>query len=319
MMPVSAFVTSVLVAMLILGVSILLVLARQRRCCTRTAHKPLPPGCLPGGQPWEDGLSSGGVLVRALRSTELAQPFFGREELDAQAVFLLSPTAHLSPTRCALALVSHISRCGSTLLCRMLDARGDVITYREPPTVTELTLRAVRLRARKESRAVGVLRAALGAFLAHADSLQKKLAVVKLPSVCCSAAALEILNAAAPASTLRVHLTRPLADVLDSHSRSSTRLSSSGDEHDVSRSPLEILEGRHAAAASWASVSLPFGEVTSPSCDLGALSELFGLPPPTSRQAAAMRAEQAFDAKTGEIRAEPGVPSLADLLSEPRE
>ena len=317
-MAVSAFVASVLGAMIILGVSILLGLARQRRRCTRSAHKLLPPGLLPGGDPWEDGLS-GGVLVRALRSTELAQPFFGREELDEHAVFLLSPMPHLPPTRCALALVSHISRCGSTLLCRMLDARADVITYREPPVVTGLTLRAVRLRAPKESRAVGVLRAALGAFLAHADSLHKKLAVVKLPSVCCSAAVLEILNAAAPASTLRVHLTRPPADVLDSHSRSLTRLGSSGDEDDGSCSPLEILEARHAAAGAWASVTLPFGEVTSPSCDLGVISELFGLPLPTSRQAAAMRAEQAFDAKTGEIRAEPGAPSLAGLLSKPRQ
>jgi len=318
-MPDSAFVTSVFVAALALGMSILLVLVRQRRCYTRTAHPPFPLGRLPGGEPWEGGLSGGGVLVRALRRTELTQPFFGREELDAEAIFLLSPKAHLSPTRCALAMVSHISRCGSTLLCRMLDARADAITYREPPIVTELTLRAVRLRARKEGRAVGLVRAALEAFLAHADSLHMKLAVVKLPSVCCSTVALEILSAAAPASTLRVHLTRPPVDVLDSHARSSTRLSTSGDEDDESRSPLEILEERHAAAASWASVSLPFDEVTSPLCDLGALSELFGLPPPTSRQAAAMRAEQAFDAKTGEIRAEPGAPSLANLLSEPRE
>lgn len=72
-------------------------------------------------------------------------------------------------------LIAHSGRCGSTLLCRLLDSTGSVATFREPDILVD----AVRI-VPQESAPDG-LSAALAQFVWMAQSVHRR-ALVKLPS-----------------------------------------------------------------------------------------------------------------------------------------
>lgn len=248
----------------------------------------LPADSLPGLQR--------GRLVRvgaALRVCRLRTPtghpldcgFYDQERVSAPRFLLVG--APPLPATAPLCLVAQCSRCGSTLLMRMLDARGDVITYREPVVLTQLVREALR---GDSASCLPLARAVLASFLAFADG---RLAVVKLPSILAESSTLAVLSDVAPFAR-HVGLLRPTAEVAASHRRAGCR---SGFHTLDDVSLAQALARKTCAIRGWAQKTLDFAAVTNPNADTQALSRAFGLPSPTSLQSRAMRREQEWDAK----------------------
>ena len=271
------------IARVAFGFVALLVIAAA---LVRTMH--LPPGALPGLHRGRLLRAGGALRVCALRTPAghpLDRGFYDQECVSAPR-FLLRGAPPL-PTLAPLCLMAQCSRCGSTLLMRMLDARGDVITYREPIVLTLL----VREGARRDSKSwLPLARAVLASFLTFAEG---RLAVVKLPSTLAEAPALAALSEAAPFAR-RVGLLRPASEVAASHRR---RGRSSGFRALNDASLSQTLTRKINAIRSWSSQTLDFAAVAGPDADARALSAAFGLPPPTPLQSHAMLREQAWDAK----------------------
>jgi hypothetical protein len=177
-----------------------------------------------------------------------------------------------------------------------MDARADAISYREPLVLGNLLGARLGSGTPPSSRAfsdtVHLARAILHLFVVDADRRGARLAIVKLGSACSRSAILACLQSAAPLAH-RVQLTRPIDAIVRSHERHPLTPSRGVTERGRA-------EAKTLACASWAQTQVDYGLFAGPERDFAALSAAMGLPPPTQSQLAAMEAEAALDAKTGD-------------------
>lgn len=236
--------------------------------------RPLASGRLPGRVVRVLGPR---IYLRALRDESLNQPFYQREPLDEALFFIPRTPGPLAP-RAQVLLVAQVSRTGSTLFCRTLAVRGDVLVLSEPACVSDALLfrRGVTLEPLIELF-----------FVAS----QGRPIVLKLPSICCETMALERLRRVLPGAR-RLQLTRPLEEVLRSHERSRTVVPRSRATRYAQRA---LLERRHAAAKAWAQDSFSLEEQLAMTPE--ALSARVGLAPPCAAQREAMLALRQYDVK----------------------
>lgn len=293
---------SLLLAAILLGSLLILWCSLRRGASARLVLSPtrfldFPMDSLPSHTP---GTSwSTGVKLHRLRPRRvLSEAFYHYEEVDTTEVYVLRPFAD-RPTEveggCGLAFLAHASRCGSTLLTRLVDARADAISYREPRVVADFAKAAMAALPRNRARALSLLRAVLRLFVEHARNQGARLALVKLPSVCSHRDVLECLYEAAP-TALRVHVTRPVEEILRSHLATSTLPTARAADFE-----LHLIH-KQRAASSWASAEVPYDSFAGPHRpDLDVLSSAFGLPSPTMAQLTAMISECRLDAKRGGV------------------
>lgn len=119
------------------------------------------------------------LVVRQFGELPFPEAFFGATAAHAGAQ---APTTRLAATALLAIqpqlppppLILHVGRCGSTLLCRLLDATGRVVTYREPDVVLAATEQGGDTRE--------AVRAVVQQFAWHANT-NGRVAVLKLASV----------------------------------------------------------------------------------------------------------------------------------------
>lgn len=274
------------------------LVSKARSRVVSTDHDDFPEGSLPSHVPAKDWKR--GLKLHPLQPCQvLTEAFLGREAVDYDTLYILQPRSLPLDDSIELALVCHASRCGTTLFCRLLDARTDVITYREPLVLSNLLERVDYAFDMTRSHIICLVRAVLHLFMVDACRRGARLAVVKLASCCSRSARLWCLHGAAPRAH-RVQITRSIDDIVRSHERD--RATQSEESAQIER---DRAEAKHDVCAAWAQTHMDYDVFGGTESNFSALSSALGLPVPTNVQLAAMKAEALVDAKLGGLRTAP--------------
>jgi hypothetical protein len=263
---------------------VLLSIFFASRLCTS-----LPCGDLPGIKGARLRRFGKRMWVRVLhvqRSTSLAHGFYDRELVSSRRYLLQGAPPLLAPSN-AITFLAHCSRSGSTLLTRMLDARGDVIAFREPTILTLL----VKELAAGDLTSLPLVRAVLASFLSFSSG---KHVVVKLPSCLAKSETFRALNAAAPMAQ-RVGLLRPADQILGRHKLRGPHSAILQKDDTTFR---YAIERKASAIRDWANALLMYADVVNPEAETAQLCTPFGLAAPRPDQAEAMLREQKHNAKS---------------------
>jgi len=253
---------------------------------------------------------SDALVVHALLHSELSEPFYDRERVDYSSRLVIYPRpshARVS-SKARIIFVAHIARSGTTLLCRLLEARGDVTSYREPWLLTRLLEESLSADC-FEPDEFGLIKSVLDIFVEHAASSGRSVVLIKLPSRATRPAILDTLSHLCPDAG-RVHARRPVQEVLRSLVRSSTPTNLDSESYSgVSTIPIptdsrleRTLTEKQNAARRWASREIAYDDIVGDAQALSRVCRALALSPPTPRQLSRMALEQTVDAKTGELR-----------------
>ena len=302
----SAVTTWLLVAMM-LGITWSLLNVRRR---AQSRQKHFPQGMLPSATPFPLCFTTRGLLLHPLAwpHDTLPCPFYDRERIDYHRRFLVKPlvaSCPLPPVK--LVFLAHLSRCGTTLLTRILDAHPDAVCYREPSILSEVMWQ-VALASNEAARRqrLQALRGLLALFAAHTLRQRRTVTIVKLASVTTFRECLAGLQEAAPAA-LRVYVSRNPAAVAHSHQRSgSVPPRTPPDARGVS-SVRRHLEEKADAARVWSQREIQYSHFAdaTPVC-LKWLCATCNLSEPSDSQQTDMFRIRRLDAKTGKPREEGG-------------
>jgi hypothetical protein len=222
------------------------------------------------------------MYVRALASTELQEAFYDRERVIEKRLWRMVPEASV-PAGVRFAWVTHLSRSGSTLLSRLLSARGDALSFREPQLLTR-TLARAELEVAGRAHWLGFARAILTRFAGAAQERGAALVVVKLPSCLSSGRYVPLLREVCGGRV--VYLSRCAREIQESHARSG------------SAAPAQ-LEVRGAELRRASDATVAYEELG----DFSGWAGAFELRAPAEAQRLAMAAEMLLDSKTRERRA----------------
>ena len=257
-------------------------------------YESFPSGSLPSHTPHKAW--NGGIKLYSLRSCKvLSAAFYDDEKVEYDCVYVLQPRFLPLRDNVQIAFVTHTSRCGSTLFCRLLDARADVVTYREPAIVAVLMSTAATGTEHVRSHAIALLRGVFWHFMEHARGQGVRLAVVKLSSMCSRRDMLYCLEEVAPGAR-KVHITRHIEDIVRSHQKTQTISTATVSEFRAQ------LEQKFADSTAWADSLVPYESFSGEQADMAAVSSALGLSTPTKKQWEAMIEELKIDAKLGGLR-----------------
>lgn len=255
----------------------------------------LPDGSLPATQlPIRRILAS--MLVRRIANTKLTQPFYDRELADTSRYYLIHPMPRSSVCGkgAHVVFIAHASRSATTLLCRMVEARGDVSTFKEPSVLMRLLMDASRMPNPDECNALALARSLLQYFVQHSKSHGHQATIVKLPSSASRPDVLALLLQACPTAR-RVAVQRRSTDIMRSLQVTPPWREPAVDFNEVLRS----IHQKKQAVDTWAEHFITFDEIVHNLNAHTNVCSALGLSTPSQEQKSLMLLELRKDAKTG--------------------
>uniref|UniRef100_A0A6C0C323 Uncharacterized protein n=1 Tax=viral metagenome TaxID=1070528 RepID=A0A6C0C323_9ZZZZ len=270
----------------------------RRNALKQPQTQALPTGSLPATElPIQ--LIFASMLVRKIANDTLTEPFYDRELADTSRYYLIHPMSLSSVCGEGMdvVFVAHSSRSATTLLCRMLDARGGVSTIREPSLLTHLLQSANEMPSPHECSDFLLARAVLQYFVQYSSSRGHLTTVVKLPSVASRPGVLSLLDLACP-SARKISVQRKTEDIVESLRRTITP----AEEKLTSEKMVVATQHKTRAANDWAEMFVTYDDIVFDLQGPAKICAAFGLPHPSEDQARRMLLERRIDAKTGAPR-----------------
>ena len=259
-------------------------------------RRKLPADSLPAATPFLNVLGS--LIVYRLKTPNLSEAFYDDELVDKTEEFTMHamlPDQEIIGNR--IIFLTHISRSGTTLLCRMLEANGDVNTYREPVALIRLLRSATRGSCDARSISVGLIKRILQQLANHSHSVGKTTAVIKLPSAAADADLLQVLSECCP-NAHKVFVSRSPEEVLLRVEATLRSLSASPGA--APHAPaLSILQERYRTAVARASAVIHYDDIVGDARAVRRVCATLGVTNVSDDLVTRMMAIKNIHAKTG--------------------